>query len=1066
MFKKLGRALTSKSRTKVRLDVGIKSIAGLPSSAGAARVVWARDSKVQMTKLAPVSDGKFDINHPRNHFSAFLILPEERRQTQHQLLNPVCSHHSTGKTSWNEELSIIATLDKNAKGHYEPKTYDFRIQCPDGEQRNVTLGKAVIDMSRYADARSQTVALPITLPGGNQAVLTIIITASAVKGLIGDDSASVISGVSGLSGSPSGLDPSDQDLVGFGEEKRNSSENALSNLSTIPESMGGASVGPNKETRSLEKTSIQLGGEEIEKPVAAAAIAPAAVPTTEPEESTEVEVEERVPPSRIDPPVVAPVAATVEVEETSVLKQQQQQGEEEEEVEGEQYYDEEAGSGTGSYPYEGEEELLEGEEEGGEYYHGADIEELETRLGNAEAAAAEAEAMAEEAVQMLEAERSERRQSEASVAQLERDLEWANKKAVKERADWERKMKDSFRKMEGTVLLAERVQREKTELGDRLAAVSAEKKDLEAMLDRDAMEGKVLMAASAATAAAEAQAAIEISSLRKKVREMEEYVEEADAKALKAQGKATALAAQLVGAQGSTTADSYEEVRAAEERADALSLELQYAKVECHSLEAEVKAAKEEADRIITAARREAEFHGARASELAKQLEISMAAAAAAERNVSQSQGRIVLLEDALERSNLQAASAELQQRLVAGAAVAATAGGAAGSLSQKNGEVNSSPTPADVSSAADLEVAMQQVREVQDAAEGRAAQLAATSRELMVSQEALSAAQSELHSSRQDLADAQRIVAARDDEVRQLRDQLRAKEAQSVELKQLQRDMAGLLGGGASLRLSPRRIPNNNSAAGLPSDTTGNRPGSGQTSTSLTPENLEELDIAHQKLAEAEALSRNAALQTADLIQQLATSQSERQEAATKITEMREELARLRSGADGDHVRKIETLERELLVSRNRAEVNNLFREEHERIASDLITTKLAWAEGQEQILVLKRSLIKSQERSMGFAAKLTKLETKLYRRLTNVGRRLSGSVTDVISPGGAGQGKGGDEADANSGGGGSGGGSRPASGNGSRPSSGASTRSSKRSSKEKREKGSSSGRKSKHKK
>ena len=58
MFKKLGRALSSKNRTKVRLDVGIKSIAGLPSSAGAARVVWARDSKVQMTKLASVSDGK------------------------------------------------------------------------------------------------------------------------------------------------------------------------------------------------------------------------------------------------------------------------------------------------------------------------------------------------------------------------------------------------------------------------------------------------------------------------------------------------------------------------------------------------------------------------------------------------------------------------------------------------------------------------------------------------------------------------------------------------------------------------------------------------------------------------------------------------------------------------------------------------------------------------------------------------------------------------------------------------------------------------------------------------
>lgn len=80
MFKKLGRALSSKNRTKVRLDVGIKSVAGLPSSVGAARVVWARDSKVQMTKLAPVSDGKFETDHPTYHFSTFLILPKRRQK--------------------------------------------------------------------------------------------------------------------------------------------------------------------------------------------------------------------------------------------------------------------------------------------------------------------------------------------------------------------------------------------------------------------------------------------------------------------------------------------------------------------------------------------------------------------------------------------------------------------------------------------------------------------------------------------------------------------------------------------------------------------------------------------------------------------------------------------------------------------------------------------------------------------------------------------------------------------------------------------------------------------------
>ena len=61
MFKKLGRALTSKNRTKLRLDVRINSLQGLPSTVAATRVVWARDAKVQMTKLAHVTDGTLHI---------------------------------------------------------------------------------------------------------------------------------------------------------------------------------------------------------------------------------------------------------------------------------------------------------------------------------------------------------------------------------------------------------------------------------------------------------------------------------------------------------------------------------------------------------------------------------------------------------------------------------------------------------------------------------------------------------------------------------------------------------------------------------------------------------------------------------------------------------------------------------------------------------------------------------------------------------------------------------------------------------------------------------------------
>lgn len=156
------------------------------------------------------------------------------------------------------------------------------------------------------------------------------------------------------------------------------------------------------------------------------------------------------------------------------------------------------------------------------------------------------------------------------------------------------------------MLLTERIQREKSELTDRLTKLAEEKRELEGMLDPTAVQRKIAEAATVAREAAEAQAAIETEALRKRIREMESFVEEADAKALKATGKASHLQAQLAGARGgggggagAPGGEGWEEVRAAEERADSMSLELQYAKAECRSLEQDVRAAKADADRSI-----------------------------------------------------------------------------------------------------------------------------------------------------------------------------------------------------------------------------------------------------------------------------------------------------------------------------------------------------------------------------------------------------------------------------------------------------------------------------------
>ncbi len=56
MFRKFSRALGSnKDRTTVRFDVKITRLSDLPATSGSCRVVWARDSKVQMTKVAKIS---------------------------------------------------------------------------------------------------------------------------------------------------------------------------------------------------------------------------------------------------------------------------------------------------------------------------------------------------------------------------------------------------------------------------------------------------------------------------------------------------------------------------------------------------------------------------------------------------------------------------------------------------------------------------------------------------------------------------------------------------------------------------------------------------------------------------------------------------------------------------------------------------------------------------------------------------------------------------------------------------------------------------------------------------
>ena len=98
------------------------------------------------------------------------------------------------------------------------------------------------------------------------------------------------------------------------------------------------------------------------------------------------------------------------------------------------------------------------------------------------------------------------------------DGDWREKKAAKERADWEARTKDAFRRVEETVLLAERTQRERDELLLRIEGLEVERAALEGRLNPGALDQAVAAEAAAARVAAEAQARIEVDALHQRIR--------------------------------------------------------------------------------------------------------------------------------------------------------------------------------------------------------------------------------------------------------------------------------------------------------------------------------------------------------------------------------------------------------------------------------------------------------------------------------------------------------------------------------------------------------------------
>lgn len=347
------------------------------------------------------------------------------------------------------------------------------------------------------------------------------------------------------------------------------------------------------------------------------------------------------------------------------------------------------------------------------------------------------------------------------------------------------------------------------------------------------------------------------------------------------------------------------------------------------------------------AARQEVELHAQRASEYAAQLKDSQIACAYAERALSEANSRINQLEDAVERDSLQ--MAELRQTM------------ALMSLSKKDNGVPTEGQFEDSTKEDQDNEALRSLKQMQALAESRAAELATANREISTLQDELVKLRKDMLDQRQELDAATRLAVRMEEESKGLKAELEARDGQMGELKVLKTKMMEVL----------------------------EKEGDSASSDTAKMVDLRSAEQAQQ-------LAQNSAEKAAKLIEELAISNSKKLELESKLKESKDLLHRLKSGGEGELMKRIEALEREITVVNNRAEVNEMFRSEHERLAAELIGAKISLAESQEEMVVLKRQLVKSKEKSMTFASKLTRLETKLYRRLSRVGSKIGRSSPD----------------------------------------------------------------------
>ena len=293
--------------------------------------------------------------------------------------------------------------------------YEFRIQTPDKHKRFSTLGRCKVNLANYVDSSRHSLSFPIRRSDGGISELEFVVMGMPVKGLQLEDGESVISDVSSdMTGSGSLVD---QDLHGFNDSLSTQDSAKLPS----PIAQGTMSTPQAKEIscatdqNNIVRTSVET--------VAATASGMTILTDTDRKVPPVAVAEMNTPQPKDDNK-----DALQDIQEdlsTAEIPEPEPAG----------ILDEEPSIGAEVGP----------SIEFATMENKASVpEELEFRIQEAENEAYEAKSMLEESITLLEAETAARQQAEDAVESLERELEWTEKKALKERAEWESRMKDSL----------------------------------------------------------------------------------------------------------------------------------------------------------------------------------------------------------------------------------------------------------------------------------------------------------------------------------------------------------------------------------------------------------------------------------------------------------------------------------------------------------------------------------------------------------------------------------------------------------------------------------------------